>query len=170
MCHLSSTRPCFFTVAAFKIGNPSREKSLSCKILQDSGRILQDDASSYKNLFQNLTRSYKIHFFLQESYKIHFFCQESYKIHFFFQESYKIHFFNFKFLFLPTFFRLYLALHCIAKTSKKLRKAMISCKKVIRKAIVLYLQKSHTLHLLCKSIHSIYSNCVFGWIFIFQLF
>ena len=40
------------------------KKSLSCKILQDSGRILQDDASSYKNFFQNLTRSYKINFFL----------------------------------------------------------------------------------------------------------
>ena len=36
------------------------KKSLSCKILQDSGRILQDDASSCKNFFQNLARSYKI--------------------------------------------------------------------------------------------------------------
>ena len=37
------------------------------------------------------------------------------------------------------FFHLYLALHFIAETLKKLRKAMISRKKVIWKAIVLYL-------------------------------
>ena len=90
--------------------HPSRKKSLSCKILQDSGRILQDDASSCTNFFQNLARSYKINFFLQEPYKINFFLTRilqdalflsrtlqdtlflarSYKINFCWQESCKI--------------------------------------------------------------------------------
>ena len=76
-------------------GHPSREKSLSCKILQDSGRILQDDASSYKNFFQNLTRSYKINFFLTRILQDKLFLARSCKINFFCKNlvrSYKINF------------------------------------------------------------------------------
>ena len=42
-------------------GPPSRHRMvISCKILQDSGKILQDDTSSCKIFFQNLARSCKI--------------------------------------------------------------------------------------------------------------
>ena len=39
---------------------PIDNEWLSCKILQDSGKILQDDTSSCKIFFQNLARSCKI--------------------------------------------------------------------------------------------------------------
>ena len=48
------------TEKAPKISTPVGNEWLSCKILQDSGKILQDGTSSCKIFFQNLARSCKI--------------------------------------------------------------------------------------------------------------
>ena len=58
-------------------------KILSRKMMQDSGKVFLDDASSHKKFFQNLIRSNMINFFLQESNKIYFFSQECHKTSFF---------------------------------------------------------------------------------------
>ena len=42
------------------LGTPIDNEWLSCKILQNSGKILQEDPSSCKIFFQNLARSCKI--------------------------------------------------------------------------------------------------------------